>query len=114
MCMCQEGYFGEACEYRCYNGTVANVDYYLGEYGECVCDSECINGVFCQEECSGHGQCNATGHCLCDYDEGFKGSQCNVPGCPGLTNCMGKGTCNSALGTCTCFPGYLGECDNCV
>lgn len=68
----------------------------------------CI-GISCHTVCNGHGTCDGNGSCICDFDMGFKGDQCDIAGCPGWPeNCMGHGTCNAATGNCTCDQGWQG------
>lgn len=115
MCQCKDGYFGRACEHRCYNGTVVNVDYIGEKYGECQCAGNCTNGFNCEMTCNNNGVCADDGsHCVCDYYKGYKGTYCTVDGCPGWPeNCMGHATepggCNTATRKCTCKPGYIGK-----
>lgn len=38
------------------------------------------------------------------------GELCEEQGCPGEDGaCSGHGSCNSALGMCTCYPGFKGD-----
>ena len=70
--------------------------------------------------CAGHGDCTATGACVCD--PGYYTHDCSQP-CPGGASdpCSGHGTCASGAsgsGICTCDPGYFGvdcagECSTC-
>ena len=57
----------------------------------CTCE-EGWAGIGCDSECSGHGKI-VNGTCKCDYDTGWKGRLCDVPGCPGLfgIDCSGRG-----------------------
>lgn len=61
----------------------------------------------CPILCSNHG---TYGGGLCHCDEGWKGTNCDVPAydCK-LSDCSGHGECNK--GICTCSPGWRG--DNC-
>ena len=61
----------------------------------------------CPILCSSHG---TYGGGLCHCDEGWKGTNCDVPAhdCK-LSDCSGHGECNK--GVCTCNPGWKG--DNC-
>lgn len=62
-------------------------------------------GLGCNQECSGHGKC-IHGSCVCNELDGWRGSLCEVPGCPGIgEDCSGHGACNSADRTCICDPG---------
>jgi hypothetical protein len=64
-----------------------------------------LQGLGCTQECSGHGKCKK-GSCLCDELSGWRGSLCEVPGCPGIKeDCSGHGSCNSADKKCICDPG---------
>ena len=65
-------------------------------------------GKGCNSECNGHGTCSDNDQCVCD--QAWRGSRCEVRGCPGENlDCSGHGECNSALQTCTCNPGKC-EC----
>lgn len=102
-CLCSADWIGDKCHIPCMNGT-NNGD------GVCRCEKACVSGIGCHLECSTHGQCDNNGECVCDFFEGYKGDVCDLPSCPGWPeDCMGKGTCNKATGTCECEPGYLGR-----
>ena len=100
---CNKGWMGEACEDIC--------DAVHGEQkpmnsGFCECDS-CYSGKGCNLECDRHGTCD-NGTCKCDV--GWRGSKCEVPGCPGIDkDCSGHGVCNSAQHQCVCIPGKFLE-----
>ena len=73
--------------------------------GQCSCHP-CYLGKGCNSLCNGHGTCSDTNQCVCD--EAWRGSKCEVRGCPGEgRDCSGHGECNSALQTCRCNPGEL-------
>lgn len=60
--------------------------------------------------CSGHGECDGNGQCMCDT--GYKGYRCSDE-CPGgIGNaCNNNGDCVTPLGGasfCICFQGYIG------
>ena len=59
--------------------------------GNCSCEPGWA-GVSCDSECSEHGKIE-DGACVCDYETGWKGPLCDVPGCPGLfgIDCSGRG-----------------------
>ena len=102
-CMnCIAGYMGPACEQDCTYGRQLPMN-----SGFCFCDS-CHSGRGCNVECNGQGKCNEKG--TCDCNDKWKGSKCEVPGCPGITDCSGHGSCNSGEHICFCDPGmYLDE-----
>ena len=73
--------------------------------GNCVCDP-CFAGRGCNVECNGYGTC-LENKCRCDELTGWRGSLCEVPGCPGSNgkDCSGNGKCDSANHICICDPG---------
>ena len=91
---------GPACADLCVHGTQVPMD-----SGNCVCEP-CYSGRGCNAECSGHGAC-VNGKCSCYFLDGWKGSLCELPGCPGLNgkDCSGHGQCDSAKRKCICDPG---------
>lgn len=91
---------GPACEDLCTNGTQVPMD-----SGNCVCDP-CFAGRGCNVECNGYGTC-LENKCRCDELTGWRGSLCEVPGCPGSNgkDCSGNGKCDSANHICICDPG---------
>lgn len=95
---------GPACEDPCTNGTQVPMD-----SGNCVCDP-CFTGRGCNVECTGHGICVGN-KCQCDELTGWRGSLCEVPGCPGSNgkDCSGNGKCDSANHQCICLPGRQRE-----
>jgi hypothetical protein len=98
---CNPGWMGEACEDVC--DATHGVQSPMNS-GFCECDS-CYTGKGCDIECDDHGQC-INGICECMV--GWRGSKCEVPGCPGNgTDCTNHGVCNSALHMCTCLPGKI-------
>ena len=101
---CIAGWMGPACEDPCTNGTQVPMD-----SGNCVCDP-CFTGRGCNVECTGHGICVGN-KCQCDQLTGWRGSLCEVPGCPGSNgkDCSGNGKCDSANHRCICLPGRQGE-----
>ncbi|XP_033745589.1 uncharacterized protein LOC117331103 [Pecten maximus] len=104
-CMnCEVGWMGPACDDPCVNGTQNPPN-----SGFCECDP-CYFGKGCNSECAGNGQCVAD---VCECDTSWRGSLCEVPGCPGTKyDCSQHGECNSANHECTCFPGWTGAaCD---
>lgn len=96
---CNPGWMGPACEEIC------DADHGIQSpmnSGNCECDS-CYTGRGCNLECDGHGVCVDS---LCSCEVGWRGSKCEVPGCPGNeTDCTNNGVCNTALHECTCMPG---------
>ena len=93
---CHQGWMGPACDVACVNG-----DQVPANSGQCVCHN-CSTGLSCNIECSGHGSCT-DGECVCDVS--WRGSLCELPGCPGTSDCSNHGSCNSATHTCICNPG---------
>ena len=85
---CQGPWMGPVCDDPCVHGQETPPN-----SGNCECE-EGWTGVGCNSECSEHGKIsNETGRCVCDYVTGWKGTVCNVPGCPGLygLDCSGRG-----------------------
>ena len=98
-CMnCSAGYMGAACELNCTYGVQTPMN-----SGFCLCDS-CHTGKECNIECNGEGTCNNS---VCECNDHWKGSKCEVPACPGIPDCTDHGTCNSAEHVCFCNPGNL-------
>ena len=97
---CIPGWMGPACEDLCTHGKQVPMD-----SGNCVCDP-CYTGRGCNVECTGHGTC-VNDICQCDQLTGWRGSLCEVPGCPGSDgqDCSGNGKCDSANHQCICEPG---------
>lgn len=96
---CSAGLMGKACEDICdaVHGVQTPMD-----TGYCKCDS-CYTGKGCNLKCDRHGSCE-DGKCNCFA--GWRGSKCEVPGCPGEgSDCTSNGICNSALHECVCFNG---------
>ena len=99
-CTCDEGWSGRGCSHNdCSNG---------GEWflGECVCapgrsGPNCE--VYCPNDCSGHGKCDASlGKCVCDAE--WTGAGCAEsksgacdPVCANGGHCL-DGACHCALG----------------
>ena len=94
---CEAGFMGAACEEDCTYGKQLPMN-----SGFCLCDS-CHTGKGCNVECNGQGTCNKNGTCECN--ENWKGSKCEVPGCPGDCSGSSKGVCNSAEHVCFCIQG---------
>lgn len=102
VCRCNDGWFGDACQTPCVNGTVIN--------GECVCNHSCYGGISCDIICGNHGTCSPDDQCVCDWKLGYKGPLCTEPGCPGFPlNCNGRGSCNEITGNCTCGGQFWGR-----
>lgn len=98
---CSAGWMGEACEDICdaEHGAQSPMN-----SGFCQCDS-CYSGKGCNLECDMHGSCE-NGICKCNV--GWRGSKCEVPGCPGNgSDCTGHGVCNTAVHECKCLPGKI-------
>ena len=115
-CKCHPGYFGSACQSRCYNGNIT-VNSDGNEF--CSCDT-CYNAddPECAKECSGHGSCK-DGECDCGT-VGWRGDFCQKTGCPGSPGtdklgCSGHGACTGNLnkiGKCNCDEYWSGDgCD---
>ncbi|XP_019646039.1 PREDICTED: uncharacterized protein LOC109486623 [Branchiostoma belcheri] len=100
---CISGWMGPACNDPCVHGVQDPMD-----SGNCRCYPGWA-GLGCNSECSEHGVI-VGGRCECDYDTGWKGELCDVPGCPGLfgLDCSGRGGCDSATHQCTCYEGWTG------
>ena len=111
ICRCHPGYFGTACEQRCYHGNIT-LDEETNEICSCA---PCVNPLDpeCKEVCMGHGSC-VDGECDCGT-VGWRGDYCHKYGCPGTPGpnregCSGHGSCTDNLnqiGTCKC-PDYWG------
>ena len=100
---CIRGWMGAACEVPCVNGVQNPMD-----SGVCKCNP-CYSGRSCNSLCSNHGSCLPTGICQCDFNGGWRGDLCEIPGCPGIkTDCSSNGICNSEMGMCICYPGWTG------
>lgn len=103
-CHCDACYHGNDCSELC-SGSGNCVA------SKCVCDS-CHLGEFCESECNDHGACvtRSGGSLNCSCEEGWRGSQCTIAGCPGTDeDCSGHGLCNAAEHTCVCDPGWQGK-----
>ena len=85
------------------------------------CKEQCPGYVELSEgafDCNGYGDCElnkSTNKWECDCDDYASGKGCEIV-CPVSNNdagdilvCSDHGACNSALGTCSCLPGYYGE-----
>ena len=94
-CDCHEGYFDQACDYQCYNGTVNE------ETDVCDCDP-CYSGYECDLECSNRGSCDEEA-CVCQV--GYKGDYCETEGC--YLDCSGRGSCVNKV--CVCSTGWIGD-----
>ena len=100
-CACFPNWAGEVCDTPCEFG------YNYGDERGCVCEP-CYSGIGCDQICSGNGNC-IDGKCSCDFETGYRGDVCQIPGCPGVEiDCSGHGTCNSATYECLCEPGWKG------
>ena len=108
---CLEGWYGPACNDVCFMGN-ASVD-----NKECVCNTTCWHGPGCDIQCSQHGECDDAMECYCDPWLGWRGDQCEDPGCPydpeqtnGIPlDCTGHGECDSYQHVCECNPGWIGS-----
>ncbi|XP_072025321.1 uncharacterized protein [Amphiura filiformis] len=100
-CACHSNWAGEVCNVPCQFG------HNYGDERGCVCQA-CYSGIGCDQICNGNGDC-VDGDCVCDFDTGYRGDVCQIPGCPGVEiDCSGHGTCNSATFECLCDPGWKG------
>lgn len=98
---CLQGWMGPACDDHCTYGNQVPMD-----SGKCQC-YPCYSGSGCDMECSNNGKCQGN-KCMCDPVTGWRGSLCEVPGCPGDgKDCTGHGTCDSVNHKCICDPGRL-------
>ena len=99
---CSKGWMGPACNDPCTHGVQTPMD-----SGVCKCDP-CWAGKGCDALCMDRGTCR-NGTCVCDPLLGWRGSVCEIPGCPGIgSDCSGHGDCNGAKHECTCFNGWTG------
>ena len=80
---------GADCGLQCLHGEMAH------NATVCVCLPGWVT-VECNVECSQHGRIEgATGRCRCD--EGWRGADCDVPGCPGERRVKRTDTSDVAL-----------------
>lgn len=120
-CICDEGFFGSACEYAtCPRGCSRRGScQHLTTYrtngnvkvaaGTCVCSDgyygDGCQYVECPEACNGRGSCDAnTGLCTCR--EPFLPPACAAGPC--TPACQNGGTCDQIRGTCSCAPLFFG------
>jgi len=103
---CDTNWFGADCSRPCIYG-----EHNL-ENTECVCNTTCHHGVGCDIQCSDNGVCDEQGECYCDPMVGWRGTWCEVPGCPrdpsSDEDCTGHGDCNTEARECTCYAGWTG------
>ncbi|XP_053929760.1 tenascin-N [Cuculus canorus] len=76
----------------------------VAELKEVCSPQKCCGGSQGVSHCSGHGTF-LYDSCSCRCAEGWEGSDCSRPACPG--HCSGRGRCDS--GTCVCHEPYFGE-----
>lgn len=121
-CVCDFGWFGDACDNKCDCETVGTEECNVTSSGDytCLCLSnhtgarchECEDGyfrdpdvgncgVYCvaDETCSGHGSCDHLGRCVCD--DWWYGESCDC-------HCSSKGICNTD-GGCLCDAAWDGD-----
>jgi hypothetical protein len=118
-CECDPGWTGEGCDIMCNGAGRVPADCIRGE-----------DGSYDATECKQHqwGP-EPKDVCICDYEKGFWGTECEIKGCPGhgdlegmermqagvgegkIGPCSGRGECGGD-GKCTCNPGWKGlGCD---
>ena len=110
-CACSAGWTGPACDQR-----VCMPDSNCSGHGMCIeAKCHCAGGWqgsacelrACEQDCSGHGMCDASGSCVCDA--GYGGVSCGELACP--KECSGRGRClsyGSPSRVCRCDPGWGG------
>ncbi|KFO75604.1 Tenascin-N, partial [Cuculus canorus] len=76
----------------------------VAELKEVCSPQKCCGGSQGVSHCSGHGTF-LYDSCSCRCAEGWEGSDCSRPACPG--HCSGRGRCDS--GMCVCHEPYFGE-----
>jgi len=127
--ICEEGKFGEYCEYTCYNGKYNTTTKkcecstnYFGKYCSVAClnggtynttnnNCDCINSYFgehCSESCRNGGKYNTTTK-KCDCQAGYSGSTCAENKCSIHNYCNKSGICDIITGKCTCNTNFSGE-----
>ena len=114
VCECDVGFHGRDCSQRHVENGVCNL-----KTGVCKCDTvdkkiatyegqhwigEDCGSRTCLNDCSGHGNCPATGQCQCD--QGWMGTSCETSACPYA--CHGRGKCDIAVGKCECDDMWTG------
>ena len=121
-CICDDGFFGSACEYtscprdcsgrgRCQHVTLYHANGQVKTAaGTCVC-SDSYHGdgcqyAYCPESCNGRGSCDAnTGICTCRPP--FLPPACAGGAC--VPACANGGTCDELTATCSCAPPFFGK-----
>ena len=109
-CVCDDGYFGSACEYTYCPRDCSGRGKCQHTTGTCVC-SDRYHGdgcqyIHCPGDCNGRGSCDATtGVCTCGAS--FHAPACAAGAC--TPSCTNGGTCDETLGRCKCAPLFFGE-----
>lgn len=125
-CYCNDGFFGEFCEYLLCPGSFCIYDDEFFSLAQCIFCSgygSCDNGTckcfgnYTGNDCSSLGcqnNCNERGGCIsmypisqCDCYGKYGGDSCNVIFC--LNSCNDpNGVCDLTTGACKCVTGYYG------
>lgn len=129
-CLCNQGYVGDNCQYRCDSVTLCHGHGACDPTGGCLCDLGYV-GYYCEMQCnalstcSGNGTCSAYGTCICDPC--FHGDDCSLQ-CSGAGQCVARqcqcdachlgpycrsecnehGNCNNVTNVCDCDANWSG------
>lgn len=134
-CVCDDGYYGEACQYNlsgihCNGISKDNADTVCNGRGVCVEQDQCqcslnYTGQFCENPiCYGYsasdpracaapngesGYCTAPDQCDCmSHKTRYTGHNCSTPLCGDTGRCMNDGACTGP-DHCDCKDGYYGD-----
>eukprot|EP00298_Acanthocystis_sp_HF-20_P015946 c21328_g3_i1.p1 GENE.c21328_g3_i1~~c21328_g3_i1.p1 ORF type:complete len:1132 (+),score=497.73 c21328_g3_i1:152-3397(+) len=98
-----------SCQVHCDNGfkVKGKSEVICDEFGMWSNDFD-ICTPYCQNECSGRGECVAPGKCVCFAgSKGIDCSECDVPDCSSVNQCSNNGLCISQ-DICYCNKGWDG------